>query len=623
MEALLANPVLPVEEVDGAEQEDVIKIKVLRSIEELAPMIRPEVQYCSSNHLAKVLASLAQVSHNVHQEAFANVLTYVKAMKAAKMVKPIMLLHSQKYDETPLRIRVTFPSDPNSGSDSQIAKLFVVEGSWTMVLARSDVPEPESVQEGLGKKFLLLRGDAPPTLRCGSSATAQSIRAILATAWEPGEEARAVFDHSVRLTQTDEFAANRAAERMRHDSVREEGPSWTHLPSYCAAHKVHGATQKTLSLCAARIKGVARTLLVCQMAGWLDLWRRRLKAYVFEHVKLVAVRPLTEEATAFRAQIMKLFFEKCGSQHAKILVAALSHVLNGDWRRQPLIHMCGGCCQDPRDCASKILDLLLQLSKTLKPRILNRSNWMRWHEGMNFLGAFMGIHNIFVPIFKDMLLAPGGAQEVEQAEPAVGHDDDEMVELRKTVAENKRVAMEWVNGDPLESVMLIRSALDPTIALMKALLKRCSPNFHIDQCSHQLNGQTRDYAVLSLAEGELVDTFIHQASEQLQAPSTWMAMARTESSCNETFRVAMRSVGTVFLLLACSWSRYPWRLFLVLKVPLGEAIARDTLETMSLAFKKGGRHDSHAKCGVRSPSRRWERQADPEAVGILSPGVRY
>ena len=95
-------------------------------------------------------------------------------MRRAKLVTPVAMLHHQKYDETPLKLCVTYPSDLSSGSESQVSKVFVIEGSWSLLLEReiencAEESELEKGSQGSSKtsKFMLLRGHVAPAVRCG------------------------------------------------------------------------------------------------------------------------------------------------------------------------------------------------------------------------------------------------------------------------------------------------------------------------------------------------------------------------------------------------------------------------------------------------------------------------
>ena len=312
----------------------------------------------------------------------------------------------------------------------------------------------------------------------------------------------------------------------------------------------------------------------------------KLRDFVQKNTQLVPVRPLPDDAVSFRSQVQKLFFAKSESRHALATMQVLAtHVLNADWRQESLIHMCrgSGCCQDRDHCCSKILRLLLKLTKSLRPKVLNRSNWARWHESLNFMGAFTGIHRIFPAIYIDIFqahvhIAGDGVRDAAE-HPDDGQDDeDATAELRRKVAENKRISLEWVRGDPLEALMLLRGALHPAIHLMSELLHLNTPAFDIEQLASQAATQTRTYAVLALADGSLCRKFFLSAFQQLHCRDTWVAAVSVETSANEVFRVAMRSVSVVFLLLQTSWASYPWRLFLLLCAQSREAIAEEVMQ---------------------------------------------
>eukprot|EP00971_Amphidinium_carterae_P269326 5342996-Amphidinium_carterae.1 len=129
--------------------------------------------------------ALAQSSHTLQVDAFDHVLGYLRCMQVQKRVQGVMMVHHVLYDETPLRLRVSF-SDQGQGSrtqDTQLAKVYVIEQSWSVLCQEQSIDGEENA-------YMLLRASMSPSLRCAATGSAANLASIMSSIWSPPESAR-------------------------------------------------------------------------------------------------------------------------------------------------------------------------------------------------------------------------------------------------------------------------------------------------------------------------------------------------------------------------------------------------------------------------------------------------
>ena len=582
---------------DGCTETDPVVMKIAREMHTLSAAVSPETPYCGKQYVRMVLEALSQASCHCQRQLFQDTVHFVAALRSAHSITPILLAHHVQYDETPLKLRVVGPASLSSQSaaDPIISKVFVIESSWAMLLAfpqnftdEDAVSVEESVHgvvDDCDDAYLLLQGRISPTLRCGVSGTGPNIAAVLESAWKPEScnfDLGHLFQRLVWVSEGDELGANGAAERLVQQ--RRAG-DWLHCRFLCAAHKVHSSAQKAFSLMPDCTKGISRCLLTFQDAGMLDRFKLRLKDLVQAKLKKVVVQPLTPEAKAWRDQLCHWFQPASGSRKGKIVLQVVSGLLNGDWRRPEMIHMCGGphCCLDMQACVEKVYTWLIRLMMCVRPRILNRGNWEKWHSSLPFLGLFCGIHSILPQLYARVCNAPG------DRDPDPGHDVDHaglqedadwFAQMRKEAAENKKIAATFLSSSPLDSLVLLRVSLDPEIELMSSLLHLCGQQTDSQQLGKQLREGFRTFPVLELARGTLFQKFLQKTFSQMRTTTPWMCMSAHEAEANRVFRLCMRPAAVVRMLLATTWSNYPAKLFLLLDSDAGvkERVKREVLE---------------------------------------------
>ena len=115
------------------QDEDSPFLRVAKELHQIVAQARPHVMYCNRNHLQSLMRALAQCSSELQMRIFRQTIEYVQAMTRANLVEPICLIHSLQYDETPLRLRVSWQ---DREAQPEMNKLYVVQQTWLMLLQK-------------------------------------------------------------------------------------------------------------------------------------------------------------------------------------------------------------------------------------------------------------------------------------------------------------------------------------------------------------------------------------------------------------------------------------------------------------------------------------------------------
>ena len=487
-------------EVDKNDETSLLR-RVLQGYSDLSRQASPSSEFCSSRYLGILLEAGAEISARLQQEHFEACYRYVISMCRAGALRGIMLLFHQLYDETPLRLRVhsckgaVASTDAPDVSDTVLAKVFVVECAWSMlceVPARTEAQEPN---------YVLLRGQYMPAVRCAESAAAGSIRNVLSTTFQPPDSASQVFPQCLRIAESDRFSANGRAERM----VRQDHPRWNGLHLFCAGHQIHSAAQKTILLQLPVARGVSRSLLLFRQPGVLMKFRGLLKKEVLERAKRVtAWEPLSVSALRFREMVTTFFLPDDKRTRRYVIVdQVFSSLLNDDL-------------------------------KALPPRLVNRGNWLAHHHAYQFVGVFCAVHNLLPNLMSKLLQGDDSltgeelpANPEQALEVVLG--DDEVARLRYEQSVNKTVAQEFLSNGALDSMRVLRVALQPQVHLQQRYLHRCSPEWFLSELLNtpKLADEDQKFRVFGLVTGELVELFMQETAELLCSTTLWADLLHT------------------------------------------------------------------------------------------------
>ena len=319
------------------------------------------------------------------------VVGYVSALKNAGAVIPLMYVHHQCYDETPLRIRLAFSHAQQA--TPQLGKIYAVQTQWSMLLQTC----PEHPAASAMTKFLLLRGRCGAALRGCDSTKAIGVAALLRTCPEPPQQVDELFQVKLRAIETDGHPSNNRAEQLR-SAVR---PGWKYSHFMCAAHKCHSSVAKVWSQMGETISGITRTTLLLQSSQDLSRLLEVMKAQVERRCVIIQASDtsaLSDEAQAFRKSVLEQLVPGERLPRKRSICLFFATVWNGDWRSAEWTHVCRGCCDSRATTVARMQEALSHLVHTLRPTKLNKTNWLDWAWPLPFI-ALGHVHQMLQTCF--------------------------------------------------------------------------------------------------------------------------------------------------------------------------------------------------------------------------------
>ena len=198
------------------------------------------VQGCSrSLAIDRVYAAAAAATQQQHQVVL-TIPSLVKRLSSLEQWEPILFLEHIRYDETPLDVRVVYAD--SAGADRQVAKTFVIERTYSVLLRCKGLETQAPKNAG----FFVLDMYCSPALRAAANAVGETINQVLQSLPQIAGDIGQTFKMAARLTEVDENGANLRAESFQMSS--EQHRDWTTLLSLCMCHKTHTAATRTWEL---------------------------------------------------------------------------------------------------------------------------------------------------------------------------------------------------------------------------------------------------------------------------------------------------------------------------------------------------------------------------------------
>ena len=440
-------------------------------------------------------------------------------------------------------------------------------------------------------------------MRVGATNNAETTIGILNSTWRPQADMLERWQFPIRLVETDAAPANSRAEE-----IESTASHWRLLHSHCVGHKVHGAAQKCWSLCLPELKGMTRTLLCFQQPHFLEKFKQEVGKIVRSKAKLVTHSPtLTAEAEHFRVVVLQAFGVSSRSLRGRRRLEAFADLLgNGDWRDKRFItHFCRGphCCGSRDELCAKLTTHLCALLKALQPVVINRANWLKWHQPLGFLGTFLAFHGLLEQAMVQVF------EQQDNCEEDVAPDDGDVTAAWRVEAkENARISLEWLQGGAaLDSVLRLRLCLDPEINLMSKVIKNSVPAVVTKQSmTSSLAGEHNHTPSVVLANGRVLQEFFSSTSTLLQqdAATCWQSLPPTEEEATKIFQLTMKAAAAVYVNVFEVWKRWPLRLFLLLDPERRQAVAaalHSAPECTLDKFTAAWRHDFASTEALLSP----------------------
>ena len=126
-----------------------------------------------------------------------------------------------------------------------------------------------------------------------------------------------------------------------------------------------------------------------------------------------------------------------------------------------------------------------------------------------------------------------------------------------------------------KDLYILQAALMPEKTFMQALLHATSQDWELSQHFNHITRQSREYRLLELHKGGLLQTFYAESSSVYLSLVAWAQFLETELFRSRLLAVFMRCAAVVFQLVEVRVKGYPYKLFSMLEPALLESTARE------------------------------------------------
>ena len=414
------------------------------------------------------------------------------------------------------------------------AKLFATSQQFAYLIRI-----PEEVQTHAGRQHLLLRGSSLTALQVLESATGSHLKQALLENNGVSDFSKHFFTKT-RITTTDMAGANVVAEKC---VLADRDEEWGHFHNFCNVHVVSRSISRSLEFFSKDVTGMIHCSLALSVGSALERFRKSLATVLAQKI-MVTPGSSSVEAARHRDFVLELFCTT-GSKVA-MKQYLLKKLPNGDWRDRAKVEVfvTPGVEYDENDIKEKVVSgLLLVLSGKLF-RTFPRHRWLGADNATDEIGLCEAVHGLASQAFAHMMQQPRSSgssstqgpsssgslpaplpTQVEVAEPITsgpaGTDttpdmlegdagefasripagllpqaSGEMSAAQILAGENERhrkVAMGWLQDNPLSRLMALRLCIGPLTDLISS---------YVNQSGQRWETQERATQAASLSGGE-------------------------------------------------------------------------------------------------------------------------
>ena len=349
---------------------------------------------CSAKKAALLLEACAETCASTHENNFKRTLLYLRSMRQAGIVQPVVCVLRTSFDETPMVCRVAFRSPAEL--NVEVAKMYVIESNWCVIVRTS-------LEDGVAGKLLALHGVFSPSVRVANGMNGESIAAVMENVMSsqvPKELLESVCPVTIDLAECDGAGANLRALRL----LAARAPHHWRLQLRCLCHSIHSISEKVWRLAPRSLTGVTRCILTLQTTTNMSRLKSVLAAIIRRRcVRIQGPAALSQEAIAYRQAVLSTWAPPSDKgKKTSIFLTVSSLLLNGDWRRQDcLIHHCPdeGCCRSDQECCNKMCVHIPMLFDSLRATT-SKGNWSEWSAPLSLLGYWTAVHGLLPCVFK-------------------------------------------------------------------------------------------------------------------------------------------------------------------------------------------------------------------------------
>ena len=504
-------------------------------------------------------------------------------------------------------------SDPDliSMKTSSTVKLFATDNKYAMVFKL-----PQDVAEASGQGHLVIMGSSLSGVQMVEKTTAQITKeALLSTSGH--SVSTQSFPFKARVAVSDAAPSNFQAEELLGQVL---GPSWKQLHFPCIVHKAASMHKQTFSLMQDQLTGLLSFSLALSTSSSMMAFRRSLAQVVADRLVIRRGRPSLASEN-YRHFVLGLFCTTGRQQALKHLL--LDELPNGDWQNHEVVE-----CYVPHgvevDIASVQRNMVKALLLSLTGRVFStypQSRWLGADVALDEVGLCQAVHGLAAAAFQRML-----ADGEPVPKPAVGHpetggneaedpvedvlsgadlaqgiqfrggpvlqdlvgqqlvalpaqegtehevaDDPDFVSVNN---KRKALASKWLGSDPMASLMLMRTVLQPLTTILRTYISRSGDVYDLHMRAEEAKrlgspNPTKGY------RGNAVKDFALQNSEMkffeqldnIRTSDSWKYYPTSTHTLlfqALAFRMLSRAGCLAHQLLVSESTRFPLKLFKLL-----------------------------------------------------------
>ena len=458
--------------------------KVLRSLEAMGRLLGVDRRKIP-DHLSHLAQALLW-SEKAGLETMSNT---VASLQQHGHLEVLSTFCWRRYDETPMRLKIHWQSVGPSVVEAK-AKVLCVEHGRAMLLK---VPNSAALRERFRSILVCMKGC---TLhRVADSHNTQSLATMVESILQQQAPLPPAAHHEDLVT-SDELATNLAAERLLSTTPRlgKEGPHKL-LHVLCDVHKASGVARKTFQVAglAKLPAGLTHTALSLRSSGDLQRVRNSLKHILSTELVILRHAFLSDSAKLYRDRVCATFLSS-PKPRIQAFRAALTLILNSDWRQPQIAHICERpfCCQDEQASRNMMVKVLC---RGLLPRsipIFPKGNWCGIDKSLDSVGLCVAVHGL---LFKALAHAfgyshhhvPADVGEIAEEDGDAEHrSDDEIAHpqvlqdsVQAELEDYRRKVRRWRQStriflsDPssIQHLLLARTVISPQTDMMYELLR--------------------------------------------------------------------------------------------------------------------------------------------------------
>lgn len=459
------------------------------------------------------------------------------------------------------------------------------------------------------------------------------------------------FDQAMRVVCTDRASANIVAEKA---IAAERGVAWNSLHVFCDIHRTSAAHEKTFHLVDENVRGMIHTALALQNGNAMKRFRSCMREEIASRFRVLSGAP-TQEAERHKQRVLRLFVSHGARLPMRRLLLSLCP--NGDWRHDMVEYYppIGQERRTDEEYLEHVTAGVIAAVCSCQPCTYPRHRWTGADLAIDSLGIIEAVHKLLSTTFERFtssfehgsrarqVLTSGARASVAASRPHAADDagdqfrgggarpceaqNETMTEMiiadeaaqqpsggqerswAEINASHRRIALTWVQSDPLAKIMLQRLVLEPLRQVLVAQFATAGDDFEQKQRSKLAQAMqdgapvtfgSRKYRLTIAAEGGVETKCFAQIHTLFAEAAMWEIFPRTAYTVrfrSLAFRMLSRAGCVVKQLLEFPHQSFPYRLFLLLSNP-GKAqeladVPECLLDGWSLDMKK--RHPTFAE----------------------------